>query len=99
MITASLVQLSIVFGFTFIFCELGQRVSDLMKQIIDTIDQFDWYLFPMEIQRMLPILLIVAQQPIDIVVIGSTSANRDTFKKVKSLMRILVFQAMLIWKL
>lgn len=85
MVIASIIQVSLVFGFTFIFCELGQRVSNLLQQIIDTIDQFDWYLFPMRIQRMLPTLLIVAQQPIEIIVFGSTSANRNTFKKVKSL--------------
>lgn len=45
-------------------------------------DEFDWYLFPSEIQRMLPIIMMYAQQPVGIACFGSTTCNRDTFKYV-----------------
>lgn len=83
MIAASIVQVCIVLGIALNMCEVGQRWSDAYLEIIDRIDQFDWYLCPMNVQRMLPILLIVAQQPVKLRMTGSTSTNRDTFKKVR----------------
>jgi hypothetical protein len=44
------------------------------------IDQFKWYLFPSEIQRMLPLILNFAQQPIEIKCFGNMKNDRDTFK-------------------
>lgn len=82
MITAAVIQLCLVFGITLIICDIGHRVNGLFDQTIATINQFDWYLIPIKIRRLLPTLLIVAQQPVEIVVIGSISANRNTFKKV-----------------
>lgn len=84
MIAVFIVQVYFVFGIAFIICEIGQRVSDSFDQIFDTIDQFEWYLFPIKIQRLLPTLLIIAEQPVEIAVIGSTSPNRNTLKKVCS---------------
>ena len=69
-------------GVVLIICELGQRVSDAFQQIADTIENFNWYLFPMEIQQTLPILLMGAQQPVVLECFGSISASRETFKNV-----------------
>lgn len=81
-IAASVVQLCLVIGTAFNICEVGQRWSDSFNQIFDMINQFDWYLCPIEIQRILPTLIIVGQQSVDLIMTGSTSANRTTFKRV-----------------
>lgn len=65
-------------------CELCQRIENAFAEIDDMIDQFDWYLFPIEIQRILPIIITMAQKPITIECFGSISCNRDAFKKVSS---------------
>lgn len=67
----------------FICCELGERLAIVYDQLDSNIGQFHWYLFPLEIQRLLPLIMINAQQPIILVCFGSISANRETFKKVQ----------------
>lgn len=73
------------FGVLIIACELGQRINLAFEECNDMIDQFEWYLFPVEIQRLLPLLWLVAQQPIEIVCFGSKACDRDTFKQVPKL--------------
>ena len=68
---------------TFIACELGQRMSDAFEGIEFTIDQFDWHLFPIEIQQMLPMIMAAAQQPVLLECFGSIACTRETFKKVR----------------
>lgn len=70
------------FGNTFVFCELGQRTTNAFEDIDDIICQFDWYLFPIELKRMLPMFVNVAQQPVEIACFGSFKCSRETFKKV-----------------
>lgn len=45
-------------------CEISQRWTDTLEKINDVFVQFDWYLFPNKIQRMLPTILILTQQPL-----------------------------------
>lgn len=67
----------------FITCELGEKMSDAFVEINFTIDQFNWYLFPIDIKRMLPIIMANAQQPVTLEFFGSISCIRDVFKKVR----------------
>lgn len=64
-------------------CEIGERMSNAVFEIEDEIAQFDWYSFPLEIQKILPIIIVNVQKPINIDCFGSISATRDTFKEVK----------------
>lgn len=66
----------------FIACELSQRLDHAFEKINFTIDQFDWYLFPALIQRMIPTVSVVAQQPVSMECFGSIKCTRETFKKV-----------------
>lgn len=66
----------------FIPCELGKRTSDAFVEINDMMDQFVWHLFRIEIVKMLLIILITVQQPVEVICIGSISCTRETFKKV-----------------
>lgn len=72
------------FGIATVFfaCDLGQRVSDKWNEINSTIDQFDWYLFPNELKSILPTIIAIAQQPVELECFASFSLTREVFKKV-----------------
>lgn len=70
------------FGIVIIICELGQRLTNAFEEIGDVIDEFEWNLFSLEIQKILPTILMVVQQPVELRYFGSTSGLRETFKKV-----------------
>lgn len=70
------------FGNMSILCELGQRLSDAFEEVGDEIEAFEWDLFPHEIQKLLPVMMMVGQQPVTLECFGSTSGTRETFKKV-----------------
>lgn len=67
----------------FLTGELCQRVTNAFDDLNDAIDLFDWYLFPTKVQKMLPIIMINSQQPIDFECFGNITCSRESFKKVK----------------
>lgn len=67
----------------FFSCEIAERLSIAYEEINNKIDQFDWHLFPVEIQRILPIIMIQTQQSAEVLCFGSIACNRETFKKVR----------------
>lgn len=71
------------YGFMFLACELAQRSSDYFANIEDMAVQWNWYLFPDEIQRLLPLILIVMQRPVEIECFGGIASNRELYKKVR----------------
>lgn len=71
------------FGVVFIACELCQRAKFAFEECIEMIDQFEWYFFPAEIQRMLPSIIHFTQQPIELKCLGSTACDREAFKSVR----------------
>ena len=78
---------SMLYGFwafcmVFFACELGQRFTDTYEEIGSLINRLDWYLFPMEIQRMLPTLMVNTQQPFEILCFGSSTCSHETLKMV-----------------
>lgn len=68
----------------FIACELSQRISNAFEDIHKHFDQFDWYLYPNEIQQMLPTILNMLQQPLELVCFGSFSSSRMSFQKASA---------------
>lgn len=66
----------------FIACELGQRMTDAFEEIEYTVDQFDWYLFPIEIQQMLLMTVANAQHPVSVECFASITCTREVFKNV-----------------
>lgn len=66
----------------FVVSEFGQRISNGFIEIDDEVCRFDWYRFPMEIQKLLPTIFIATQKPVSIQAFGSISMDRDNFKKV-----------------
>lgn len=65
-----------------ISCELGQRLSDAFDDISSAVNLFDWYLFPIQIQRMLPLIIPSTQQPVALACFGSIVCTRDALRKV-----------------
>lgn len=88
MLSIILIQIVYAFGVLFTACELGQRTTLALNECADVINQFDWYLLPAEIQRLLPIIINCAQQSVDIKCYGSVSCNRETFKYVSSFVQL-----------
>lgn len=72
------------FGFALIYvvCELSQRISNAFSDICDAIDTYDWYLYPLELQRMLPLIILPIQQPVVIRCFGCVQCSRRAFKNV-----------------
>lgn len=66
----------------FVFCDLGERVSDQFSQVDNAIYFCDWYKFPKEMQRMLPIIMISSQEPVTLTGFANLSCTREAFKKV-----------------
>lgn len=77
-----MLQAIYAFGLVFVICEMGQRLNFAFAECSQMVDQFEWYLFPMAIQRMLPLILMFTQQPFEVVCFGSKASDRDTFKLV-----------------
>lgn len=66
----------------FVVCECVQRVTNSYSALTDTINQFDWYLYPIEIQHLLVPIIMYAQKPVEIAFFGSITCNREQFSKV-----------------
>lgn len=76
------------FGMIFAICELSQQICDGFEDMNRAMDQFHWPLYPIEVQRILGIVIIFTQQPTDFKVFGSIACCRDSFKKVYSIKSI-----------
>ena len=74
----------------FVICELCQQISNAFEEFNDMIGQFKWYLFPVKVQRILPTIIINAQQPVYLDCFGSIACNRDTFKRVRAELFLLI---------
>lgn len=67
-----------------IVCDLTQRSSDYFIDIYDTMLQWNWYLFQHDVQRLLPLILIVVQQPVELECFGGIACNRELAKRVSA---------------
>lgn len=79
-------------GLALIPCELGERLTGAFGGICDEIENFNWYAFPIKVQRMLPVILIDAQEPVVLKCFGSISCVRDVFKRVSKMQIITQFE-------
>lgn len=73
-------QISCSLAFIFLVCNLGHRIGKAFDQIDSTISKLQWFKFSIEINRMLPILIIGAQQPVELHVFGSASCTYENFQ-------------------
>lgn len=68
----------------FFFCELGEQVTSRFEQFNDELDQCCWYLFPIDLQRMIPTVMANTQDNTIIHGFGNTLCTRLSFNKVYS---------------
>lgn len=68
-----------------LFCEFGEQMSERFEEIYDLSCRMDWYLFPTDVQRMMPMILMGTQKPVVINGYGNVACTRLTFKTVASL--------------
>lgn len=69
-------------AFIFFFCEFGEMLTNQFNVFDEELCQCDWYAFPVEIQRMLVIVMINTQQTTALRGYANTFCTRDFFKKV-----------------
>lgn len=83
MILALIIEIIYQFGAVFVVYEIGEQLKNIFIQIDDLFEQLKWYLFPIDVQHILPIVIANVQQEITIKCFGSFPCARETFKKVK----------------
>lgn len=66
----------------YFYCELGEQVNSAFERFDKVLYSCDWYLFPMELQRMLPTFIAYVQQPVIIRGYGNTLCTRFAFNNV-----------------
>lgn len=72
------------FGLVGFSCEMGQRFTTNFDEVNDDINKLNWYKFPIEVQRLLPILTLVTQQQLVVECFGSVACLRESFKSVST---------------
>lgn len=82
MLLIALAEMFWSFCLVFIYCDLGERISDGFNELYDVICMLKWHKYPIEIQRMLIDILIVTQQPVVIQGFGNVYCTRNACQKV-----------------
>lgn len=84
MIITYFIQILITYCVIFIICELGERVTNEFDDVDNVVCELNWYLFPLNIQKMLPIAMIGTVKPVIIRGYGNCMSTREAFKNVSS---------------
>lgn len=66
----------------FLFCFFGEHLLNTFENLNESIFTVEWYRFPMESQKLLITMLVVAQRPISIRGFGSQACTHESFKEV-----------------
>lgn len=74
----------ITLGSVFFLCEITQRSCDGFNRFDQVIQQTDWYMYPMQLKKLVPIVLIVVQKPVELQCFGGITCDRELFKRVSS---------------
>lgn len=68
----------------FAACELSQRINNAYSEVDSIFNQFAWYLFPNEVRRILPTIIMYIQEPVELKFFGNLSCSRDQYKRVRT---------------
>ncbi|XP_031619024.1 uncharacterized protein LOC116338096 [Contarinia nasturtii] len=74
-------QLFWTFAFLFLYCYRGEEVSYAFEELADEISQCEWDSFPYQLQRILPTVLIAAQDSVQIKTYGY-ACTHERFQKI-----------------
>lgn len=79
----------------FIICDASEYVTDHFERI-DLYNQCNWYEYPANIRRIMPIVIANTQRPVVISAYGNILCTRETFKRVKDIWFIDIFDRILL---
>lgn len=66
-----------------IACNCGEMVSNRFEIIHDALCRCDWYLWPIDLQQIILIVLANTQRSTIVYGFGNVECSRESFKKVK----------------
>lgn len=66
----------------FVFCHFGGNLTYQFENVGDNLYQLEWYEYPMEVQKRLPIIIASTQKSIYMRGYGDTRSTYSVFKKV-----------------
>lgn len=74
----------------FVICNFGGLVNSQFEELSDTLYECDWYAFPHELQKNMPVIMLVTQKP---VLRGSENLPclREGFSEVSLFLRYLMY--------
>lgn len=64
------------------FCDFGENVTTKFLAIDRSICACEWYLFPHQVQQMLPTIMMSTQKPVIFQGFGNVICAREAFKTV-----------------
>lgn len=76
------VCLSVMMIYLVLLCLLGDDVTIRFRQVHDSIWECSWYKFPLDTQKLLPMILMAAQKPVFIKGYMNMQCTRESVKKV-----------------
>lgn len=65
-----------------VYCEFGENVTHHFNLFDDELERCNWYLFPIDLQRLILITMLGSQQPEVIQGFANTACTRIAFKRV-----------------
>lgn len=82
LLLAILLTIIPVLGLIFLSCDLGQRLSNVFDEFNNDAWTKNWYLYPLELQRMFLLFGAGTQQSVNIRCYGNILCIRETMRKV-----------------
>lgn len=67
----------------FVLCDFGENMMNKFGEVNDMIYSKNWYTFPQQIKRVIPIIMMGAQLDVILKGFANLTCTREAFKKVK----------------
>lgn len=80
--TLAVVELTLAYTGLFLFCYYGDQVTSAFEDLHDFIYLSNWHYFPLELQRYMPIILMVAHEMVYMHVFAEVHCTLQTFEEV-----------------
>lgn len=71
-------------GLLLFVCEIGHQFGRAFNEVDEVFMQINFYLLPLELQRILPMTIMYLQEPPVVRFFGSSSCTRKQFKKASA---------------
>lgn len=66
----------------FFFCYFGEQFTNAFSQLNEAIYKCDWFLLPLKMQKMFPLIIMNTRRPVYLEGFGNVRCTLETFKKV-----------------